>query len=507
MQIDYHSVLAMPSSPGPDHAQSNSPINQQSESCEQRTENTAPSVELVTAIVEEDSAHQTVFLDHNGNLSFTDPLHPVDKVQSHEDSTLLAVSSTSELPRRPTQGSTKNQHNNSAVTSRVTRSNNITEQTIQKLPNNKPKKKSAPTRKPLVGKRHSNLGFPQTMTFDGQLRGEILIQGHSAAPIDVDKLEENIPPSKTQKRRSMAAATTDRAVMNPLDEQPQPEDLSLEINLSPADFKPESKKRAIRNIEDNEAIHVDQERPAKRNRIDTDKPSHPALPYQRKKYGRSGRTSSPRAEPPAIPTVDFDEIHDPKPTGVEGPNSRASAMNGKRSGKKTQPKPAAAPKKRKQEPQDIKLDVKPIAPEVPVSLAKAERDKQTVESLLETDHHEPVEQRTTPGRETEPDCHSTTLTQAPIIAQTITTQGHNENNSRKKAQTVPWEDKNFQQKTDGALDLAIRLPSTKGIRVQKEDETWDHDHSLTLVVDDNDYTQDKEAVEVKSLFPSLISDN
>jgi hypothetical protein len=100
-----------------------------------------------------------------------------------------------------------------------------------------------------------------------------------------------------------------------------------------------------------------------------------------------------------------------------------------------------------------------------------------------------------------PDRHSTSLTKAPIIAQ-ITTQGHNENKATKKAQTAPLKDKNLLQKAEGALDPS-RLPSTK---VQKKDETWDNDHSLTLVVDDDYYEQEKENAEVK-LFLFLISDN
>jgi hypothetical protein len=103
------------------------------------------------------------------------------------------------------------------------------------------------------------------------------------------------------------------------------------------------------------------------------------------------------------------------------------------------------------------------------------------------------------------DCHSTSLTKAPNITQTIKTEGHNEHNARKKVQTAPWEDKNFLQKAEGALE-PIPSPSTKEILVQKN-ETWDLDHSLTLVVDDDDYEQEIEVVEVKSfLFLFLISD-
>jgi hypothetical protein len=388
IQLNYHSVLAMPSSPEFDRTEPNSSINQQSESRERKAENTTPSAELVTEIVEDNAAHQTVFLDRNGNLSFTDP-HSVNKafIQPPGDNTLLAISSTSELPRRLAQRSTKNQEDSTAVTSRVTRSNNIAPQTVPKPPNDKPKKRSAPTKKSPAVIRRTN----QTTTLDAQLHSQILSQGHSAVPIDVDKLpesKETVPPSKTpKKRRSATAGTMDR-VTKLLDEPQRHEDRSLEMNISPVDLKPENKKRAIHNIEDSEGIHVaEQERPNKRTRMDLEKPSHPALSYQRKKYGRNGRTSSPRGESP-IPTVDFDEIPDPNHTGVvERPNSRASAMNGKRSGKKTEPKPAA-PKKRKEEPQDVKLVVKPTAPKVPVSLAKAEGDKQARESLFsEIDHH------------------------------------------------------------------------------------------------------------------------
>jgi hypothetical protein len=381
IQLNYHSVLAMPSSPEFDHTAPNSPINQQSESREREAENTTPSAELVTEIIEDNAAHQTVFLDHNGNLSFTDP-HPVNKafIQPLGDNTLLAISSTSELPRRLAQRSTKKQEDSTAITSRVTRSNNIAPQTV---PNGKPKKKSAPTKKSPAVKRRTN----QTATLDAQLRSQIISQGHSAVPIDVDKLpesKETIPPSKIQKRRSATAGTVDR-VTKLIDESRRHEDRSLETNISPVDLKPENKKRAIRNIEDSEGIHVEQEGPNKRTRMDLEKPSHPALSYQRKKYGRNGRTSSPRGESP-IPTVDYDEIPDPNHTGdVERPNFR---VNGKRSGKKTEPKPAA-PKKRKEEFQDIKLVVKSTTPpKVPVSLAKAKTDKQARESpFSEIDHH------------------------------------------------------------------------------------------------------------------------
>ena len=362
IQLNYHSVLAMPSSPEFDHTEPKSPINQQSESHERKAENTTPSAELVTEIVEDNAAHSTIFLDH-----------------------IISVSSTSELPRRLAQRPTKNQEDGTPITSRATRFNNIAPQTVPKPPNDKPKKKSALTKKLPVVKRRPN----QTTTLDAQLHSQIQSQGHSAVPIDVDKLPESkeiIPPSKSQKCRSVVAETMDR-VTELLDEPRRHEDRSLETNISPVDLKPENKKRAIRNFEDSEAVHVaERERPNKRTRMDIEKPSHPALTYQRKEYGRNGRTSSPRGESP-IPTVDFDDIPDPDHTGVvERPNSRASAMNGKRSGKKTEPKPAA-PKKRKQEPQDVKLVVKPTAPKVPVSLVMAKRDNQARGSLSETDHH------------------------------------------------------------------------------------------------------------------------
>ena len=363
----------MPSTPEFDHPEPDSSINQRSESRERKAESTDPPAELVTEI----AAHHTVFLDHNGNLSFTGPHLAIG------DNPLLAVSSTSEPPRRlpVVQRTTKNQEHSTAITSRVTRSNNIAPQTVPKPPNGKPKKKSTLTKKSPTVKRRPN----QTTTLDAQLHSQIQSQGHSAVPIDVDKLPESkeiIPPSKTQKCRSATARTR---VTKLLDEPRRHEDGSLEVNIS----KPENKKRAIDNIEDNEENYVaEQERLNKRTRIDLAKPSHPALSYQRKKYGRNGRTPSPRGESP-IPTINFDEIPDPNHTEViERPNSRASAMNGKRSGKKTEPKPAA-PKKMKQEPQDVKLVVKSTAPKVLVSSAMAKRDNQARESLLETDHVRP----------------------------------------------------------------------------------------------------------------------
>ena len=103
------------------------------------------------------------------------------------------------------------------------------------------------------------------------------------------------------------------------------------------------------------------------------------------------------------------------------------------------------------------------------------------------------------------DCHSTSLTKAPGITQAIKTEGHNENNARKKAQTALWGDI-FLQKAEEALES--RSPSTKKIMVQKKDETWEPDHSLTLVADKDDHEQEKEVVEVKSfLFLFMISDN
>ena len=106
------------------------------------------------------------------------------------------------------------------------------------------------------------------------------------------------------------------------------------------------------------------------------------------------------------------------------------------------------------------------------------------------------------------DCHSTSLTEAPSITQAIKTEGHNENNARNKAQMAPWEDMNFLQKAEGAFK-PIRSPSTKEILVQKKDETWDLDHSLTLVVDDDDYEQEKEFFEVKPscFYSSYLTTN
>lgn len=376
----------MASSPGPpDRTELSYPINQQSPHCsssrEQKGEDINTSTKLVTAIVEDDpDPILSVFLDRSGNLSFTDPSYPVNKT-SLGDNTILAKSSSPELPPPLAQQSTKNQDEDAALTSRVTRSHNIAPQVVQKPPIGKPNKKSVPTKNPPAVKKYANLDFPQ---IDAQLRSVIL--GHSAAPIDVDRFhdsKETVPLLKTQKRRSVAARAMNRAATKPLDEPL--EDRSLEISISPVDPKPESKKRSTRNMEDNEAIH--EERPTKRTRMESEKSSHPALPYQRKKYGRNGRTSSPRAESLEIPIVDFDEIPDPKPTGVvEGPKSRVSTMRGKRLGKKTETK-LPAPKKREQERQDVKLDVKPAAPRVPVSSVKTKRDNQARESPAEIDHH------------------------------------------------------------------------------------------------------------------------
>jgi hypothetical protein len=261
----------------------------------------------------------------------------------------------------------------------VTRSDNIGPPTVQKSPNGKPKKKGVLTKKSPAVERPSN----DTTTLVAKLHSQFLSQGHSAVPIDVDKLPESkeaISPSKSQIRRSSISGTMEKTKL--LDGPRQYEDRSMESNISPADLKPENKKRAIRSIEDSQGIHVvEQERPNKRTRMDMEKPSHPVLQvsYQRKKYGR---TSSPRGESP-ISTIDYDEMH----TGViERPNPRASAMNGKRSGKKSEPKPAA-PQKREQEPQDIKLVGKPTAPKVPAPLTTAEGDNQARESLSETDHN------------------------------------------------------------------------------------------------------------------------
>jgi len=90
------------------------------------------------------------------------------------------------------------------------------------------------------------------------------------------------------------------------------------------------------------------------------------------------------------------------------------------------------------------------------------------------------------------DCHTTSLAKVPSITQT---EDHNENKARKKAQTSPWEVMNFPQKAE-----PIRSPSAMEILVQKKDDTWDLDHSLTLVVDDDDYEQEKEVVEVKNFL-------
>lgn len=107
------------------------------------------------------------------------------------------------------------------------------------------------------------------------------------------------------------------------------------------------------------------------------------------------------------------------------------------------------------------------------------------------------------------DCHLTSLTKAPSITQAIKTEVHNESNARKKAQTASREDKkNLLPKAEGVFE-PIRSPSMKEMFVQKKDETWALDQSLTLVVDDDDYEQEK-VVEVKaflSLFLISASDN
>lgn len=94
-----------------------------------------------------------------------------------------------------------------------------------------------------------------------------------------------------------------------------------------------------------------------------------------------------------------------------------------------------------------------------------------------------------------PDRHSTSLGRTPSVTQAIETQGDKENNARKKSQTVPWD---FLQKAEGVLD-PTRLPSTSTSK-ETLNETSDHDQSLTLLVDDDDYKQEKEVVEVKSFL-------
>lgn len=102
-----------------------------------------------------------------------------------------------------------------------------------------------------------------------------------------------------------------------------------------------------------------------------------------------------------------------------------------------------------------------------------------------------------------PDNHSTTLGRAPSIPQAVTSPSHSENNARlKKAQTAPWEEDQNLQSIQGVLD-PIRLLSTKEMFIHR-DETWDNDHSFTLLVDDDDHKREKESVEVKS-FLLLIS--
>jgi hypothetical protein len=101
------------------------------------------------------------------------------------------------------------------------------------------------------------------------------------------------------------------------------------------------------------------------------------------------------------------------------------------------------------------------------------------------------------------DCHSASLTKAPNTTQTIKTEGLNEHDARKKARTAPWEDKNFLQKAEKALE-PISSPPPREILVQKTDETWDLDNSLTLVVDDDGYEQEKEVVEKPSTDIDMI---
>ena len=263
----------MASSPGPpNRTELSYPVNQQpphrSSSSEQKGENLNQSTKLVTAVVEDDTDLMlSVFLDRSGSLSFTDPSYPANKA-SLKNNTIL---------------STKNQDEDAAVTSRVTCSHNIAPQVIRKRPIGKPNKKFMPTKNPLAVKPYANLDFPQTRTLYTQLCS--VIPGHSAAPIDVDKFpdsKETIPILKIQKRHSVSARAMNRAATKLFDEPL--EDRPLEINTSPVDPKPESKKRYSRNMEDSEAIQADnRERETKRTRIESEKPSHPARPYQRKK--------------------------------------------------------------------------------------------------------------------------------------------------------------------------------------------------------------------------------
>ncbi|KAF8803558.1 hypothetical protein BYT27DRAFT_7214560 [Phlegmacium glaucopus] len=461
---------------------------------EQKAEDVTQLAELVTMIVEDDAENQppSVFLDRCGNLSFTHPVNEAPIEESVGDNIVSALSSTSELPHRLAQRATKNQDDFETVTARATRSNNVAPQIVQKLPTGKPKKKSALTKNSPTVKQHANV---QTTTLDAQSHNVILGQGYSAAPIDVDNFHESygsVPLSKTRKRRSAAAGTMIREVTKPFDEPRKLGDSSLEINIPPVVLKPENKKRSSRNMENSEVIHVsDQQRPTKRARIDPDKASHPALPYQRKKYGRSVKTSSPRVESPAVPTIDFDEIPEPKPTGaVERSKPRVSAMRAKRVGKKMEGKPAT--RKGKQEHQDVKVDVKATVPKA----------NQAWESFSEIVHR-PVEQQTTTGPEMKPDRHPTILKKPPSITQAITTtkQGNDESYARKEAQTTPREDKSLLQEAEGALD-PIHLPSTKETLIQR-DEISDHDYSLTLLVDGDDYKRE-EVVEPSTFVPDIV---
>ena len=97
------------------------------------------------------------------------------------------------------------------------------------------------------------------------------------------------------------------------------------------------------------------------------------------------------------------------------------------------------------------------------------------------------------GLEMKPDNHSMSLGRASSIPQAIMPPSHSENNARlKEAQTAPGEEDKNVQNIQEALD-PNRLLSTKDMLIHK-DETWDNDHSLTLLVDDKG---EKEAIEVK----------
>lgn len=162
---------------------------------------------------------------------------------------------------------------------------------VQTPPTGDPKKSTPSKNSPVIQ-------TPQT-TLDSRLHDIILAQGYSTAPIDFDRSNENVPPTKTRKRR---LAATRIMTTNPLDE-PQ---------------------RSSCNIEDSEVIHVsDQEHPTKRSRIDPEKTSYPAIPYPKKKY----RTSYSLAKSPAAAPINFDEIPKSKPTRtVEPPKRRLLPM-------------------------------------------------------------------------------------------------------------------------------------------------------------------------------------